>query len=102
MPERAYGGPTAFRAAIEDRLLAVAGVTRWQLPQLHVELPAYFDVPDRTLRARGHAAEARRPLLQSGRRLDEAPALARALLDPVLDGTARGCWVPADRVWSGV
>lgn len=64
-----------------------------------VELPDHFDVPDRASWERGYAAEARRSLLPSGRRLDEALVLARALLDPVLDGTARGRWVPADVGW---
>jgi hypothetical protein len=172
MPERAYGTPSAFRAALKDRLLAVVGATRVpplarvdiagveqhgyrayplvdhvadKVVAIHerygrgaapstrfkdlvdlvaialvapldatsqlvavrseaerrsVELPTRFDVPDRTMWERGYAAEARRSLLPSGRRLDEALELARALLDPVLDGTAQGRWVPADGRWS--
>jgi hypothetical protein len=33
--------------------------------------------------------------------LDEAHEIASALLNPILDGTARGEWSPADRAWRG-
>jgi hypothetical protein len=115
MPEpRSYGSPAAFRAALKDRLVAAARWTRWELPQLQqlvavrseaerrsVELPDHFDVPDRVSWERGYAAEARRSLLPSARRLDDALVLARSLLDPVLDGTARGWWVPDGAGWRG-
>ncbi|MGH2704934.1 MAG: nucleotidyl transferase AbiEii/AbiGii toxin family protein [Actinomycetota bacterium] len=59
-----------------------------------------FTVPDRDLWERGYAAEAERSLLPIARRLDEALAVVRPFLDPLLDGTARGTWDPHDAGWA--
>ena len=66
-----------------------------------LRLPAQFDVPDRQLWERGYAAEAARSLLPSARELDEALALVRRFVDPILVGSARGEWDPAAGRWTG-
>jgi len=55
-------------------------------------LPSSFDVPDRSLWETGYAAEARRSLLTVGQTLNEALAIVRPFLDPLLAGTAAGSW----------
>jgi hypothetical protein len=62
-------------------------------------LPNHFDVPDRPLWERGYAAEARRSLLDIARTLDEALAVVRPFLDPVLAGTAVGTWERESGAW---
>ena len=62
-------------------------------------LPSSFDVPDRSLWEPGYAAEARRSLLAVGRTLDEALAIVRPFLDPLLDRTAVGSWNRGVRAW---
>ena len=62
-------------------------------------LPQRFDVPDRQLWQVGYAAEAGRSLLAIGRTLDEALAIVRAFIDPVLDGSAQGSWDPSAARW---
>lgn len=62
-------------------------------------LPDRFDVPDRFLWERGYAAEARRSLLNTARTLDEALAVIRPFLDPLLDGTAVGSWHRESGAW---
>ena len=62
-------------------------------------LPSSFDVPDRSLWEPGYAAEAGRSLLTVGQTLDEALAVVRAFLDPLLDGTAAGSWNREVRAW---
>lgn len=64
-----------------------------------VTLPHMFDVPDRALWEPGYAAEAGRSLLPLARTLDEALAVVRPLLDPLLDGTAVGRWNPQAGSW---
>lgn len=59
-----------------------------------VRLPAQFDVPDRPAWEAGYGAEARRSLLPDRRTLDQALTFVRAFVDPLLDGTAVGRWVP--------
>jgi hypothetical protein len=65
-----------------------------------LRLPDRFAVPDRELWERGYAAEAERSLLPLARTLDEALAVVRPFLDPLLDGTAHGVWQPHDRRWT--
>jgi len=65
-----------------------------------LNLPTEFDVPDRALWEPGYAAEAARSLLPEARTLDEALAVVRPFLDPLLDGSARGHWDPAAGKWS--
>lgn len=64
-----------------------------------VVLPDHFDVPDRVLWEAGYAAEARRSLLRLALTLDEALAVVRPFLDPVLYGTAVGSWDKESRAW---
>lgn len=65
-----------------------------------ITLPRRFDVPDRDLWERGYAAEAERSLLPGAHTLDEALALVRPCLDPLLEGTAAGRWDPKSRQWT--
>jgi hypothetical protein len=64
-----------------------------------ITLPARFDVPDRELWERGYAAEAGRSLLPTARTLDEALAVVRPFIEPLLEGTAVGIWDPVRRLW---
>ena len=64
-----------------------------------IVLPETFDVPDRALWESGYAAEANRSLLASAHTLDEALAVVRPFLDPVLVGTARGTWDHEHGAW---
>ncbi len=57
-----------------------------------VELPCTFSIPDRPLWVAGYAKEAGRSLLPTARTLDEALAVVRPFLDPLLDDTASGEW----------
>jgi Nucleotidyl transferase AbiEii toxin, Type IV TA system len=65
-----------------------------------VRLPASFDVPDRSLWEAGYAAEARRSLLDTAGTLDEALAVVRPFVDPLLDRSARGIWDPTTGRWT--
>jgi hypothetical protein len=65
-----------------------------------ITLPSRFDIPDRPLWERGYAAEAARSLLTTSRTLDEALAMVRLFIDPLLDGTATGIWNPRSRRWT--
>jgi hypothetical protein len=65
-----------------------------------LRLPTKFTVPDRRLWERGYAVEARRSLLPAGRTLDDAFDIVCPFLNPLLDGTVRGAWLPADARWS--
>jgi hypothetical protein len=64
-----------------------------------LRLPVGFDVQDRILWERGYAAEAGRSLLATARRLDEALAIVRPLIEPLLAGTAIGRWAPEHGGW---
>jgi nucleotidyltransferase AbiEii toxin of type IV toxin-antitoxin system len=66
-----------------------------------LNLPARFAVPDETLWEPGFAAEAQRAVMPRARTLDEALAIVRPFLDPLLDGTASGRWDPNSRTWTG-
>ena len=63
-------------------------------------LPAIFDVADAALWGPGYAAEAERSLLPLTRTLDEALAMIRPFLHPLLDGTAAGQWDPHAAAWT--
>ena len=63
-------------------------------------LPQSFDVPDWALWELGYAAEARRSLLDTAQTLDDALAVVRAFLNPLLDATASGSWRPGTRRWA--
>jgi hypothetical protein len=64
-----------------------------------VQLPPVFDVPDRILWEPGYSAQARRSLLPVAPTLDDALAIVRPCLDPLLDHSASGRWEPAKRLW---
>jgi hypothetical protein len=64
-----------------------------------LSMPKRFDVPDRDLWQPGYAAAARDSLLAAGRTLDDALAIVRPFLDPLLDGTASGSWNPEVQQW---
>ncbi len=74
---------------------------RAQTDRRGIDLPAQFDVPDRTLWEPGYAAEAGRSLLPRARTLDEALAIVRPFLDPLLGGSAAGGWDREHGRWTG-
>ncbi|HWS35368.1 MAG TPA: nucleotidyl transferase AbiEii/AbiGii toxin family protein, partial [Actinoplanes sp.] len=82
-------------AALQIRALGKEGRRRG------LELPAGFDVPDRSLWVPGYRAEARRAAELSARELDDALAVARVFLDPLLAGTAAGAWDFERQAWVG-
>jgi hypothetical protein len=73
---------------------------RSEFERRQLVLPDSFDVPDRPLWERGYAAEAGRSLLETAHTLDEALAVVRAFLDPLLQRRAAGVWDPAARQWT--
>lgn len=64
-----------------------------------ITLPTRFDAPDRTIWERGYVAEAGRSLLTIARTLDEALAVFRPFVNPLLDGSAEGVWDPKAGRW---
>jgi len=79
----------------EGQLVAL----RSELERRGIALPSSFGVPDRELWERGYAAEAGRSLLTSALTLDEALAVVRPFIDPLLAGTATGTWDPKAGRW---
>jgi hypothetical protein len=67
----------------------------------HLMLPPRFDCPDRSLWETGYAAEAARSLLEGTGTLDEALAIVRPFVDPILNRTAGGSWNSRARRWDG-
>jgi hypothetical protein len=63
-------------------------------------LPQAFDVPDRASWERGYAAEAKKSLLTYATTLDEALAIVKPFIDPLLDGSAAGIWVSERARWT--
>lgn len=57
-----------------------------------VELPKTFDVPDRSLWEPGYAREAEESVLADAQTLDDALAIVRPFVNPLLQGTAGGRW----------
>jgi hypothetical protein len=64
-----------------------------------LQLPEGFGVPDREVWAGGFARAARHAAGPPASTLDEALALVRPFVDPVLDGTAIGIWDPELGAW---
>lgn len=108
-----YGASEAPSTRYKDLVDLVAIVTEASVkaqPQVaalaseanrrRITLPPRFEVPDRSLWQRGYVAEAARSLLPVARTLDEALAIARPFLDPLLDGTAVGRWHPEQGRWA--
>lgn len=81
-------------AAEEQRTALMSEFERRALP-----MPERFDVPERGLWEPGYAAEARRSLLKTGQTLDDALAIVRPFIDPVLGETASGAWDKERREW---
>lgn len=81
----------------EQQLVAL----RSEASRRGVTLPERFDVPDRALWKPGYEAEARRSLLTVGSTLDEALAIVRPFLDPLLKDSAGSVWDPGRRRWTG-
>ncbi len=107
-----YGNSEAPSTRYKDLVDLVAIVTKASVkaqPQMaalaseakrrRITLPPRFGVPDRDLWERGYAAEVGRSLLPVARTLDEALAVVRPFLDPLLDGTAVGPWDPKQGRW---
>jgi len=65
-----------------------------------ITLANRFHVPDPALWERGYPVEANRSVLRMARTLDDALAVVRPFLDPLLAGTAVGRWDPALRAWT--
>jgi hypothetical protein len=86
------GGLTLDAAPVREAI-------RSEARRRDVELPAEFNAPDRDLWLRGYAQEARRSRFEVAPSLDEALAIVKPCLDPVLDGTAAGRWSPASQRW---
>lgn len=63
-------------------------------------LPRAFDVPDRSLWARGYANAARDVPGLTEKDVDAALAIAKQLVDPILDGSATGIWQPRSQSWA--
>lgn len=64
-----------------------------------ISFPSRFDVPDLELWQAGYAREARRAVTPIAANLDEALAIVRPFLDPLLDNTAAGTWEPDQQTW---
>ena len=79
---------------------AQAAALRSESARRGLRLPDRFAVPDRALWGPGYDAEAARSLLRVARTLDEALAIVRPFLDPLLDATANGTWRPRDARWT--
>jgi len=65
-----------------------------------ITLPERFDVPDRAAWEAGYAREAERSLLPYAKTLDEALAVVRPFIDPLLDGSADGSWDHERQRWT--
>jgi hypothetical protein len=63
-------------------------------------LPQTFDIPDRAMWELGYAAEAKKSLLTYATALDEALAVVKPFIDPLLDGSAAGTWDREERRWT--
>jgi Nucleotidyl transferase AbiEii toxin, Type IV TA system len=64
-----------------------------------ISLTETFYAPDRALWEQGYEREARRSVLASAPSLDQALAIVRPFVDPLLTGTATGRWDPERRAW---
>jgi hypothetical protein len=87
---------TAASVAADSQAIALASEAR----RRGIRLPSRFGAPDRKLWVRGYAAEAERSLLPAARTLETALALVRPFVDPLLDGSAAGSWVPEQSRWA--
>ncbi|HEY3865288.1 MAG TPA: nucleotidyl transferase AbiEii/AbiGii toxin family protein [Solirubrobacteraceae bacterium] len=65
-----------------------------------VTLPQAFDVPDRALWEPGYRREAAESVLADAHTLDEALAIVRPFVNPLLQGTASGRWDHKRQDWT--
>ncbi len=65
-----------------------------------VTLPQAFDVPDRALWEPGYRREAAESVLTDAHTLDEALAIVRPFVNPLLQGTADGRWDHKHEDWT--
>ncbi len=72
-----------------------------ELPRQRVPVPGELAVPDPDRWAAGYAQQARRLPVLDGAGFEEALALVKSLVDPVLAGQREGTWLPGERRWSG-
>jgi hypothetical protein len=86
------------RGASVDAERATASL-RSEFERRSLALPSTFDVPDRALWEAGYVREAATSLLTDAATVDEALAVVRPLLDPLLQGTARGLWSREQSAW---
>jgi hypothetical protein len=80
--------------AAEQRVALTSEIERRALT-----FPEQFGVPDRELWEGGFARAARRAAELPAKTLDDALAIVRPFVDPVLDGTAIGTWDPELGAW---
>jgi hypothetical protein len=88
---------TSANIPAEPQLAALTA----EAAQRGITLPARFGVPDRSLWVPGYAASAAGSLLRHGRGLRDALSIVRPFADPLLAGTAAGCWDRRLRKWTG-
>ena len=81
-------------AALQMRALGKKAARR------NIVLPEAFDIPDRAIWTRGYKSEARRTVGLEAMELDEALAIVREFLNPLLVGEAMGEWKQDLRMWS--
>jgi hypothetical protein len=75
------------------------GSLRSEAERRGVVLPSTYEVPDRLLWEPGYAREAADSLLADATTLDQALAIVRPFVDPLLQGTAPGIWNPKSLRW---
>lgn len=80
--------------------VAQATALRSEEARRSITMPQRFDVPDRAAWEVGYADEARRSLLPHTKNLEEALAVVRPFIDPLLDGSASGRWDPKRGRWT--
>jgi hypothetical protein len=81
-------------AALQRQALVV------QFERRGLTLPDRFSVPDRGLWERGYRQQAAEANIPVAATLDEALDFVRPFVDPLLEGTARGNWDPAQHAWT--
>jgi hypothetical protein len=64
-----------------------------------LSLPESFDVPGRGFWGRGYKAKARRSTLPTAHALEDALAIVRGFVDPVMRAEAAGSWSPGAWTW---
>jgi hypothetical protein len=80
----------------QAQLVAVAS----EATRRGITLPNHFMVPDPAGWQKGYAAAAKRWRLEEAKTVDEALAIVRPFIDPILEGTATGRWHPASGAWA--